>query len=215
MNPVNIFKHFICPYCHKRVYMSITSFGKHKKLHDPKYRKLMQPVWNRVGVNNSKKLTGRTTGKKGIPMTKLYGVKKANRVKRQISKTLKKRINTGEIKKSFLLIGNGKGMSRLETFCYDNFLDSTWIFNYGIGIKPRIGGYPNAYKIDFYNTKLNIGLEVDGKMHLVKKQQELDAKKTKFLNSRGYRILRITELELTLLKNKTEFNDWITSRLED
>jgi len=52
--------------------------------------------------------------------------------------------------------------------------------------------YPTHYKIDVANRELLIAIEIDGKGHLSKRNQTLDAKKEVFLKKRGWSVLRFT-----------------------
>lgn len=208
-NPFRDYKYFYCDICNKRLHQTPASFSRHRKFHDPAYRIKMAPVWARVGEINRQKLTGK--GKPYGSMVKRYGNIKAKNIKKKISRTLKRKIDEGLIKKSYLTIGNGRGLSTLEKIFYNTFLNELWVFNYAIGIKPHISGYPNTYKIDFFNPALNKGIEVDGKIHKLKSRQESDKKKMLFLKSRGYNIRRINEEQISLLKSNGKFEEWLSS----
>lgn len=147
-------------------------------------------------------------GLSGKTMEMVYGKKKASRIKNQIKKTLQYKIKEGVVKKSYLTIGNGRGMNKLETYFYNKFLNSSWKYNYAIGIKPQIKRYPRNYKVDFYNEKLNICVEIDGKIHNTEKQKILDRKKTDMLRSRGFYVIRLSESDI-LKMTKKEFLKWL------
>lgn len=55
---------------------------------------------------------------------------------------------------------------------------------------PRKKGMATSYKVDIGHPHLKIGIEVDGASHNRKPLKKLDAKKTKILESLGWRILR-------------------------
>lgn len=57
--------------------------------------------------------------------------------------------------------------------------------------------YPRAYKIDIGRKDIKLGIEVDGKSHRTKKGILLDAKKTRVLLRRGWRVLRFTNEDVT------------------
>ena len=61
---------------------------------------------------------------------------------------------------------------------------------------PRGSGYPPCYKIDIGNAIRKIGIEVDGLSHKSYAKQAQDAKKTVFLRSIGWKILRFTNEEV-------------------
>lgn len=47
------------------------------------------------------------------------------------------------------------------------------------------------YILDFYCIKLGLAIEIDGTHHHDKEVEEYDARRTKFLESKGIRVLRI------------------------
>lgn len=209
---INEKRKYYCIICKKEVFMNAGNFGKHKKLHNPEYRKIMQKTWDKVGRINSIKLTGRLSPRRNVTMLEQYGLEKTNTIKASIKNTLQKGIKDGRVKKSFLTIGNGRGMSTLEKYVYFKYLDGDWKFNYAIGIKPSVVGYPRNYKIDFYNEKLKIGIEIDGKIHQYIERKLADTKKIDFLNNRGYKIIRITEHDIHINNwNKEDFKKWLSS----
>ena len=137
-------------------------------------------------------------------------------IKEKIGKTVSRGIKEGRIPNSFLKVGNGKGMSKLEKYFYNTFLDKSWYYNYAIGSGK--GGYKKYgfvnYKIDFYNEKLQVGIEVDGKgIHDSVKQKKLDVKKNKLLVKLGYKILRLDEKTLKSFNTKEDFEKWMNGKL--
>jgi hypothetical protein len=58
-------------------------------------------------------------------------------------------------------------------------------------------GYPTAYKIDIANPILKIAIEVDGHSHAVLSRKKQDQKKTAFLQSLGWSVLRFLNREVT------------------
>ena len=54
---------------------------------------------------------------------------------------------------------------------------------------------PTCYKIDIANTKLMIGIEVDGQSHNGKRRI-LDSKKTEYLQKLGWKVLRFTNRQI-------------------
>lgn len=56
-------------------------------------------------------------------------------------------------------------------------------------------GHPTCYKIDIANPILKVAIEVDGRSHHSRKAQ--DARKTSFLESLGWTVLRFSNQEVT------------------
>lgn len=56
--------------------------------------------------------------------------------------------------------------------------------------------YPSHYKLDIANPERKIAIEVDGLSHLSKKVQARDLRKTRFLESRGWIVLRFRNKEV-------------------
>ena len=92
--------------------------------------------------------------------------------------------------------GNGKSMPIPQKILLDA-LGIEWEAEYAVPTKLRkSGSYPTCYKIDIANSKLKIGIEVDGNSHGVIKRQEQDKKKTNFLISKGWIIKRYKNKEV-------------------
>ena len=94
--------------------------------------------------------------------------------------------------------GNGTGMSNAQKALAQVLVG--WIPEYvvttGMG-KPKQGmSIPGHYKIDLANPSLGIAVEVDGKSHRAKKVQEADARKTAYLESRGWTCIRFWNKEV-------------------
>lgn len=60
----------------------------------------------------------------------------------------------------------------------------------------RHSGYPSVYKIDLADPERQIAIEVDGGSHGPLERKALDAKKTEFLQSLGWTVLRFTNVEV-------------------
>lgn len=73
-----------------------------------------------------------------------------------------------------------------------------WPMEVAIPTNARATGldYPTAYKVDVGNTTLRVAIEVDGKGHKLKEKQAEDAKKTAFLESQGWLVLRFWNWEV-------------------
>lgn len=98
--------------------------------------------------------------------------------------------------------GNGKGLSLAEQTLLSE-LGINWTFNHPVATKLRSSGpgYPTCYKIDIANTESMIAVEVDGHSHRSRKDQ--DKKKTEFLESKGWRVIRVTNREAIQDTNAT------------
>lgn len=70
-----------------------------------------------------------------------------------------------------------------------------WEMEYQVNTMKK-QNYPPVYKIDIANPILKIGIEVDGGSHCPLARQEEDKKKTDFLNSQGWIILRFKNKEV-------------------
>jgi len=57
-------------------------------------------------------------------------------------------------------------------------------------------GYPTVYKVDIGDSKLKIAIEVDGKSHNLRDRKAEDLKKTRFLESLGWTVLRFSNAEV-------------------
>ena len=104
--------------------------------------------------------------------------------------------------------GNGRGMSKLEKVAKMMLLkhSNDWVYNYPfapvkLGYLHSIpNGYPTNYKIDFCLPNKKFGIEIDGPIHNNKKQTQLDNKKTLFIESFGWKIIRIRYDELNKIE---------------
>ena len=52
------------------------------------------------------------------------------------------------------------------------------------------------YVLDFYCSRVKLGIELDGSQHFTAEGQESDANRTAYLNSLGIKILRFTNREI-------------------
>lgn len=55
---------------------------------------------------------------------------------------------------------------------------------------------PSHYKLDIADRALKVAIEVDGGSHAMRERQEQDAKKTAFLSSRGWTVLRFSNRDV-------------------
>ena len=92
--------------------------------------------------------------------------------------------------------GNGRPMPRPQRLLWEA-LGEGWFSE--LKVLPGLGrgrsGYPTNYKIDIGNPLKMIAIEVDGPGHYHTKVR--DEKKTKFLEGRGWKVLRFTNRQVT------------------
>lgn len=63
-------------------------------------------------------------------------------------------------------------------------------------LQPKDSGYPSCYKLDIGNRTLKVGIEIDGNAHLAASVKVKDEKKTAFLSTLGWKILRFTNSDV-------------------
>jgi hypothetical protein len=69
-------------------------------------------------------------------------------------------------------------------------------FAVGTGKGARSLGFPSNYKLDIACPTLMVGIEVDGISHQYSAVKEKDVKKQRFLETRGWRVLHVTNVEV-------------------
>ncbi len=114
--------------------------------------------------------------KKNNPMKK-------EEVRKKVSETHKRNNHKPKIQG-----GNGRGLTIPQKLLSD-VLDLPCEISVKTK-KSRNSGYPSCYKIDIADEKNKIGIEVDGNSHKTLIGQKRDQKKTVFLQSKGWTILR-------------------------
>lgn len=91
--------------------------------------------------------------------------------------------------------GNGTGMTEPQAKLYQALLqvNPLWAveFTLAVGL-GRSTGYPHAYKLDLALPSLKLAVEVDGFSHTSIARQQQDRKKTEWLQSIGWTVLRFT-----------------------
>ena len=88
--------------------------------------------------------------------------------------------------------GNGKGPTQPQ-LVLARLLG--WPMEYVVPTKG-LPGYPSHYKLDIANPERRIAIEVDGQSHSSKAGRAKDIKKTRFLESRGWTVLRFRNREV-------------------
>lgn len=91
--------------------------------------------------------------------------------------------------------GNGKGPTEAERLLLEH-LPPGWEASVTQSTKPQPKGYPSHYKIDLARRDIMLGVECDGWSHTLEGRAEQDAKKTAYLESRGWTILRFSNQEI-------------------
>src|SRR6266542_1184157 len=87
--------------------------------------------------------------------------------------------------------GNGTGPTKAEQQLHEWFPKG--ILNYGIKTGMKVGsGFPTCYKVDLGFPDLKLAVEADGGSHNSPFRRMKDAKKTAFLQARGWTVLRFT-----------------------
>ncbi|MGB2806938.1 MAG: DUF559 domain-containing protein [Sedimentisphaerales bacterium] len=71
-----------------------------------------------------------------------------------------------------------------------------WPMEHAVGVRPIKKGYPRSFKIDIANPKMKIAIEVDGLSHRTKKVMIADQKKTDYLESKGWKVIRFQNKEV-------------------
>ena len=95
--------------------------------------------------------------------------------------------------------GNGRPLPKEHQLLLDALqsLSILWIPECAVPTKQkRDSGYPTCYKIDIGRKDLKIGIEVDGTTHDAVTQKLLDKKKTEFLATLGWQVLRFKNQEI-------------------
>jgi hypothetical protein len=88
--------------------------------------------------------------------------------------------------------GNGRGPTRPQLMLATLL---GWPTEYVVPTKG-LPGYPSHYKLDIANPKRRIAIEVDGQSHSSKAVRAKDIKKTRFLEERGWTVLRFRNAEV-------------------
>ena len=106
--------------------------------------------------------------------------------------------------------GNGKGPTLPQKILASRL---GWSMEVIVPMGRRIQGYPTHYKIDIGNAILRVAIEIDGYSHSTKKVQERDEKKTAFLQSMGWRVMRFTNEDVLMETDRimTEIKELVSS----
>jgi hypothetical protein len=115
--------------------------------------------------------------------------------RKKVSETLKK-INH----KPIIQGGNGRGATIQQLSLYNELIktDNSFQMEYieKTGKYAKQFNSPNHYKIDIASNIHMIAIEVDGNSHKVKKIIECDKRKTQILTLKGWKVLRLSNLQI-------------------
>ena len=91
--------------------------------------------------------------------------------------------------------GNGHGPTIAQQALFD-VLEKGWAMEFIVHTGPRTPGIPTHYKIDIAHPETKTVVEVDGLGHSASIVKERDRKKTEFLVSRGWTVLRFSNRQI-------------------
>jgi len=96
--------------------------------------------------------------------------------------------------------GNGRGATIYQLTLYNELTKYNNSFEMELieSTKPYIKEFkaPTHYKIDIGSRIYKLAIEIDGTSHNSKKVQECDQRKTALLNLKGWRVLRLSNLQI-------------------
>jgi len=99
--------------------------------------------------------------------------------------------------KPHVLGGNGRGYSRGQKKLWKALGRGWWAeFIVPTGQRGDGTGLPTHYKIDLANSYYGIAIEIDGGSHTGIQAKQEDERKTKFLRSKGWKVLRYRNKEV-------------------
>jgi len=88
-----------------------------------------------------------------------------------------------------------------------NLTDAERIIWYGVrahrlnGVGFRRQAPIGPYIVDFVSHAAKLIVEIDGGQHFENEQEKRDARRTRFLEAKGYRVLRFSNLDVTRNRN--------------
>ncbi|MCF6204905.1 MAG: endonuclease domain-containing protein [Methylococcaceae bacterium] len=77
----------------------------------------------------------------------------------------------------------------------------SWVRGKQLGTKFRRQHGIGAYIVDFYCAELGLIVEIDGDSHYTENAKQLDDERTAFLQSKGFQVIRFTNLDVMQNKN--------------
>lgn len=91
--------------------------------------------------------------------------------------------------------GNISAPTRHEAQVLALFPEAQWAFQVATGESSKLGR-PHYYRMDVAWPDIKLDVEIDGTNHDAPKQKLKDAERTRFLNGRGWSVLRFTNREV-------------------
>lgn len=89
--------------------------------------------------------------------------------------------------------GNGTGLTVPQALLQSRL---GWKAEHCVGVRPRRPGLPSHYKLDLAAPELKLAIEIDGQSHRTPEARRRDEKKTAYLVSQGWRVLRFRNDEV-------------------
>lgn len=89
--------------------------------------------------------------------------------------------------------GNGAGLTKSQQLLADR---TGWPTEYIVPTGQKGGGIPSHYKLDLAHPDARTAVEIDGRSHRGRKVAEADARKTAWLESHGWTLIRLTNAEV-------------------
>jgi very-short-patch-repair endonuclease len=93
-------------------------------------------------------------------------------------------------------VNNRRPMTQAETVLWEELRSNK------LGVHFRRQHVIGTYIVDFVSLKNHLVIEVDGEYHLSPEQQLLDSERTRYLEQKGYRVIRFTNYQIM---NNLEF----------
>ena len=114
---------------------------------------------------------------------------KREEIRKKVSEKLKGRKPTA-------IYGNGRGLTKPQENLLNLLLKYNAMPEYTVSTQGYVGNYPKNYKIDIALPKYKIAIEVDGNSHRAIQRKAEDAKKTKLLEGKGWKVIRFWNNEI-------------------
>ena len=87
-------------------------------------------------------------------------------------------------------VNNRRPMTQAETVLWEELRSNK------LGVHFRRQHVIGTYIVDFVSLKNHLVIEVDGEYHLSPEQQLLDSERTRYLEQKGYRVIRFTNYQI-------------------
>lgn len=90
-------------------------------------------------------------------------------------------------------VNNRRPMTQAETVLWEELRSNK------LGVHFRRQHVIGTYIVDFVSLKNHLVIEVDGEYHLSPEQQLLDSERTRYLEQKGYRVIRFTNYQIMII----------------